>query len=98
MSPNNFSGDVNGFHGEMSEADVQIIVTSGRLRIPAHSNRPGCCFDGSGEHISSAGNMESERTIRILGVPCDAVSVFIQFLYSFQGALKSIWRDMGSIC
>lgn len=36
---NSFASDANGIHGgnEMAESDVQII-TSGGLRIPAHSN------------------------------------------------------------
>ncbi|XP_006291273.2 BTB/POZ and TAZ domain-containing protein 2 [Capsella rubella] len=66
-------------------SDVEI-VTSGNRRIPAHSGvlaaaspvlmniikKPVKRYRGCG----------SKRVIKILGVPCDAVSVFIEFLYS----------------
>ncbi|GAA0138617.1 hypothetical protein LIER_00328 [Lithospermum erythrorhizon] len=63
-------------------SDVHVI-TSGRLRIPAHSTILAAAspvlesiIDRPMKHHSS------EKTISILGVPCDAVSVFIHFLYS----------------
>ncbi|XP_010426323.1 PREDICTED: BTB/POZ and TAZ domain-containing protein 2 isoform X1 [Camelina sativa] len=66
-------------------SDVEI-VTSGNRRIPAHSGvlalaspvlmniikKPVRRYRGCG----------SRRVIKILGVPCDAVSVFIKFLYT----------------
>ncbi|KAH7867097.1 hypothetical protein Vadar_028827 [Vaccinium darrowii] len=93
MSPTNFSDQVieyqppatanfNLVSGEFPEADVEI-VTSGGLRIPAHRSILASAspvlesiIDRPRKHRSS------ERTIPILGVPCDAVSVFIRFLYT----------------
>ncbi|KAL6973117.1 BTB/POZ and TAZ domain-containing protein 1 [Sarracenia purpurea var. burkii] len=67
---------------ELPEADVQI-VTSGGLRIPVHrsilaSASPALesIIDRPRKHRSS------ERTIPLLGVPCEAVSVFVRFLYT----------------
>ncbi|XAR50273.1 hypothetical protein NMG60_11004554 [Bertholletia excelsa] len=67
---------------ELPEADVHII-TSGGSRIPAHrsilaSSSPvlESIIDRPRKHRSS------ERTIPILGVPCEAVAVFVRFLYS----------------
>ncbi|MCE3050366.1 hypothetical protein HAX54_047060 [Datura stramonium] len=80
MLPNSFASYADGLHGEneIAEADVHVI-TSGGLRIPAHSNAAA-----STVLDSILEGRSSERTIRILGVPCDAVSVFIRFLYSFK--------------
>lgn len=71
-----------GFDGEMQPPDV-YIVTSGGSRIPAHSKILAAAstvleniIDQPRKHRSS------DRTIPVLGVPCDAVSVFVEFLYS----------------
>ncbi|MCD9558987.1 BTB/POZ and TAZ domain-containing protein 1 [Datura stramonium] len=82
MLPNSFASYADGLHGEneIAEADVHVI-TSGGLRIPAHSN---VLAAASTVLDSILEGRSSERTIRILGVPCDAVSVFIRFLYSFK--------------
>ncbi|XP_057514175.1 BTB/POZ and TAZ domain-containing protein 1-like [Actinidia eriantha] len=76
-----FSDDFDQSTGGFSEVDVQII-TSGGMRIPAHrsilaSSSPvlESIIDRPRKHRSS------EITIPILGVPCDAVAVFIRFLY-----------------
>ncbi|KAF3613899.1 BTB/POZ and TAZ domain-containing protein 2 [Capsicum annuum] len=80
---NSFASDANGIHGgnEMAESDVQII-TSGGLRIPAHSN----VLSTASRILENilVGPQSYEKKIRILGVPCNAVSVFVQFLYSFK--------------
>ncbi|KAH7528307.1 BTB/POZ and TAZ domain-containing protein 1 [Ziziphus jujuba] len=67
---------------ELPEPDVQIL-TSGGLRIPAHSSILASVspileniIDRPRKHTSS------EKVIPVLGVPCDAVVVFVQFLYS----------------
>ncbi|XP_049409758.1 BTB/POZ and TAZ domain-containing protein 1-like [Solanum stenotomum] len=84
MSSPNFSGDIDVFSGEMSEVDIQI-VTSGGLRIPAHSAVLAAASTVLENILVRPGKRRgSERTIRILGVPYDAVSVFIRFLYSFK--------------
>ncbi|KAA8542191.1 hypothetical protein F0562_023343 [Nyssa sinensis] len=92
MPSKNFSDDLSGqspfkaetyqTSGEMTEPDVQI-VTSGGPRIPAHASILASAspvlesiIDRPRKHQSS------EKTIPILGVPCDAVAVFVGFLYS----------------
>ncbi|PHT63283.1 BTB/POZ and TAZ domain-containing protein 1 [Capsicum annuum] len=82
MSSDNCSGDIDLFSGEMSETDIQV-VTSGGLRIPAHSAVLASSSTVLENILVRPEKLRSsERTIRILGVPCDAVSVFIRFLYS----------------
>lgn len=68
--------------GEMLQTDIQIL-TSGGLRIPAHSSILASAspvlesiIDRPQKHRSS------EKTIQILGVPYDAVAAFVRFLYS----------------
>ncbi|KAK4844702.1 hypothetical protein QYF36_023451 [Acer negundo] len=65
-----------------SEPDVQILTSGGR-RIPTHASILGSVspvlesiIDRPRKHRSS------EKLIPILGVPCDAVSSFVGFLYS----------------
>ncbi|XP_017973901.1 PREDICTED: BTB/POZ and TAZ domain-containing protein 1 [Theobroma cacao] len=67
---------------ELPEPDVQIL-TSGGLRIAAHSSILAMVspvleniMDRPRKHRTS------ERVIPILGVPCDAVSAFVGYLYS----------------
>ncbi|XP_009780507.1 BTB/POZ and TAZ domain-containing protein 1 [Nicotiana sylvestris] len=84
MSPNNFATDFDGFSGEMPEADIQIITSGGR-RIPAHSTVLAAASSVlESILVRPQKRRSSEKTIRILGVPCDAVSVFVQFLSSFK--------------
>lgn len=85
MSPCNSSAvGVNGFAGEMPEADIQIITSGGR-RIPAHSTVLAAASSVlESILVRPQKRRSSEKTIRILGVPCDAVSVFVQFLSSFK--------------
>ncbi|KAF9671649.1 hypothetical protein SADUNF_Sadunf12G0069600 [Salix dunnii] len=66
----------------LPKPDVQILTSNG-LRIPAHTGILASVspvleniIDRPHKHHSS------EKIIPILGVPCDAVSSFIQFLYS----------------
>ncbi|KAG4171090.1 hypothetical protein ERO13_A12G187200v2 [Gossypium hirsutum] len=66
---------------ELPEPDVQIL-TSGGVRIPAHSSilaMVSPVLDNIMERPVKHGS--SERVIPILGVPCDAVSAFIKYLY-----------------
>ncbi|XP_059300015.1 BTB/POZ and TAZ domain-containing protein 1-like [Lycium ferocissimum] len=83
MSPNNLASDVDGLHRE-NETDVQIITSSG-LRISAHSNVLATASTVlESILVQPQKRLSSEKTIRILGVPCDAVSLFVRFLYSFK--------------
>ncbi|XP_059657225.1 BTB/POZ and TAZ domain-containing protein 1-like [Cornus florida] len=92
MSPNYFSDQSYGLSPfksefdqrspEMPETNVQI-VTSGGLRIPAH-----CSILASASPVLESiidqprKHRSSEKTIPIVGVPSDAVVVFVRFLYS----------------
>ncbi|KAL3716789.1 hypothetical protein ACJRO7_008374 [Eucalyptus globulus] len=76
------AGGADPFRRELPEPDVWIL-TSGGLRIPAHSGILASVspvleniIDQPRKHRSS------ERVIPILGVPCDAVWAFVGFLYS----------------
>ncbi|KAL3335645.1 hypothetical protein AABB24_031729 [Solanum stoloniferum] len=84
MSPNMFASNVDAHHGEneMAEGDVDIITSAGR-RILAHSNVLAAASPAL-ESILVRPRRSYEKTIRILGVPCDSVSVFVRFLYSFK--------------
>ncbi|CAF1921631.1 BnaC02g42410D [Brassica napus] len=71
---------------DLVETDVDII-TSGRRRIPAHSGvlasaSPVLTNIIEKPRKSHGGRGSSKRVVKILGVPCDAVSVFVRFLYS----------------
>ncbi|KAI3737386.1 hypothetical protein L2E82_27387 [Cichorium intybus] len=66
-----------------SDETIVYILTSGGRRIPAHAKILASvspvlesAIDTPGKHRSS------EKTIPILGVPCDAVEVFVRFIYS----------------
>ncbi|KAL4383292.1 hypothetical protein GQ457_15G006600 [Hibiscus cannabinus] len=66
----------------LPEPDVQIL-TSGGLRISAHS-RILAMVSPVLENIIErpVKHRSSDRLIPILGVPCDAVSAFIEYLYN----------------
>ncbi|XP_010519532.1 PREDICTED: BTB/POZ and TAZ domain-containing protein 1-like [Tarenaya hassleriana] len=70
-----------------AEPDVDI-VTSGRRRIPAHSGILASASPVLKNIIErrtkrhGGGGGGGKRVIKILGVPCDAVSAFVGFLYS----------------
>ncbi|XP_022737119.1 BTB/POZ and TAZ domain-containing protein 1-like isoform X2 [Durio zibethinus] len=67
---------------ELPEPDVQI-VTSGGLRIPVHSSILAMVSPVLENIIERPlKHRSSERVIPILGVPCDAVSAFVGFLYT----------------
>ncbi|CAN8251813.1 unnamed protein product [Cochlearia groenlandica] len=69
---------------DLIETDVEII-TSDRRRIPAHSKILACASPILSNIIETPRKIHrgsSKKVIKILGVPCDAVSVFIRFLYS----------------
>uniref|UniRef100_A0A7N0RIK7 BTB domain-containing protein n=1 Tax=Kalanchoe fedtschenkoi TaxID=63787 RepID=A0A7N0RIK7_KALFE len=71
--------------GELPPPDV-LIVTSGRSRIPAHGSVLGKMspvLDGILDMPYKRGR-GSERLIPIPGVPCEAVAVFVRFLYSHR--------------
>lgn len=70
--------------GDCTETYIQIVTSGGR-RIPVHANILASAstvlesmIDRPQKHRSS------EKTIPILGVPCDAVEVFVGFLYSHK--------------
>lgn len=74
--------DSDNVSKDSNETYVQIVTSGGR-RIPAHANILASAstvlesiIDRPRKHRSS------EKTIQILGVPCDAVEVFVGFLYS----------------
>ncbi|KAL4347085.1 hypothetical protein GQ457_17G017920 [Hibiscus cannabinus] len=62
---------------ELAEPDLQIL-TSGGLRIPAHSSILAMVSPVLENIIES----RVKRVIPILGVPCDAVSAFVEYLYN----------------
>ncbi|GMJ05847.1 BTB and TAZ domain protein 1 [Hibiscus trionum] len=62
---------------ELTEPDVQIL-TSGYLLIPAHSSILAMVSPVLENIIESL----AKTVIPILGVPCDAVSAFIEYLYN----------------
>ncbi|KAK6924744.1 Zinc finger, TAZ-type [Dillenia turbinata] len=79
----NFDSDHHPYLSrEMPPPDVRIITSDGLL-IPAHSSILASAspvleniLDRPRKH------RRSEKIIPILGVPCDAVSAFVRFLYS----------------
>ncbi|KAG4116793.1 hypothetical protein ERO13_D12G190201v2 [Gossypium hirsutum] len=67
---------------ELPEPNVQILTSSG-VRIPAHFSilaMVSPVLDNIMERPVKHGS--SERVIPILGVPCDAVTAFIKYLYN----------------
>ncbi|KAB1217284.1 BTB/POZ and TAZ domain-containing protein 1 [Morella rubra] len=81
-----FSDDLyrnsSGMARVLPEPDVHII-TSGALRIPAHSSILASMSPVLENIIyRPRKHRSSGRVIQILGVPCDAVLAFIRFLYS----------------
>ncbi|WCJ36179.1 BTB and TAZ domain protein 1 [Euphorbia peplus] len=69
-------------HRELPEADVHIVTSDG-LRIPAHSSILASVSSVLESLIDSPiKHRSSGRVIHILGVPSDAVSVFLRFIYS----------------
>ncbi|KAJ6875660.1 BTB/POZ and TAZ domain-containing protein 1 [Populus alba x Populus x berolinensis] len=82
------SGDLMSDHFQFSDqdslpkSDVEILTSSG-LRIPAHTGILALASPVLENVIERPPkHRSSEKTIPILGVPCEAVSAFIQFLYS----------------
>ncbi|XP_065874132.1 BTB/POZ and TAZ domain-containing protein 1-like [Euphorbia lathyris] len=67
---------------ELPEPDVQIVTSDG-LRIPAHTSILASVSSVLENIIDRPlKHRNSQRTIPILGVPSDAVSVFLRFIYS----------------
>ncbi|KAH1131338.1 hypothetical protein J1N35_002716 [Gossypium stocksii] len=67
---------------ELQEPDIHIL-TSGGFRIPAHSSILAMASPVLENIIEQPRkHRSSERVIPILGVPCDAVSAFVDYLYS----------------
>ncbi|KAL4559763.1 hypothetical protein LXL04_031908 [Taraxacum kok-saghyz] len=67
----------------VNDGSVQAIVyilTSGRRRIPAHAKILAAASPVLESVIDRL--RSSEKTIPILGVPCEAVEVFLRFIYS----------------
>ncbi|KAK9054563.1 hypothetical protein SSX86_025642 [Deinandra increscens subsp. villosa] len=84
--------------GHITEIYIQIVTSGGR-RIPVHANilaSASTVLEGIIDRPRK--RRSSEKSIPILGVPCDAVEVFVGFLYSgkFVMAVKlgfSIFRS-----
>ncbi|KAJ0587066.1 putative chromatin remodeling & transcription regulator BTB-POZ family [Helianthus annuus] len=74
--PVNNSGQVSGEPVE----SIVYIVTSGGRRIPAHAKILASSSPVL-ESITDQKRRRSEKIIPINGVPCDAVEVFVSFLY-----------------
>ncbi|KAL2932624.1 BTB/POZ and TAZ domain-containing protein 2 [Bienertia sinuspersici] len=90
MSPTQFSDEFAGqFHisdevaGNLPEHDINVI-TSGGHRIPSHSHILAMASPVLEKFLErpKRNRKTGEKAIPILGVPCDAVSVFVRFLYS----------------
>uniref|UniRef100_A0A7C9DFK2 Histone acetyltransferase n=1 Tax=Opuntia streptacantha TaxID=393608 RepID=A0A7C9DFK2_OPUST len=71
------------FAGDMSEPDVYII-TSGGVRIPAHSHVLATASTVIEKILERPKRIRKTggKAIPILGVPSEAVSAFVRFLYS----------------
>ncbi|XP_047342664.1 BTB/POZ and TAZ domain-containing protein 2-like [Impatiens glandulifera] len=71
---------------EFSAAAADIhIVTAGGIRIPAHRSilaSASPVLENIIDRPNKKNHKSSERTIPILGVPSEAVAVFVRFLYS----------------
>ncbi|CAI9753992.1 unnamed protein product [Fraxinus pennsylvanica] len=77
-----FAGDGTMVAVELPEPDVQIITSDGRS-IPAHSRILASASPVVERLIARPQKRRSsDRKIHILGVPYDAVFLFVQFLYS----------------
>ncbi|VVB04746.1 unnamed protein product [Arabis nemorensis] len=78
----------------LTTSDVEI-VTTGNRRIPVHSgvlaSASPVLMNIMKKPVRRYRGCDSKRVIKILGVPCDAVSVFIRFLYS--SSLKEYEMD-----
>ncbi|XP_042010787.1 BTB/POZ and TAZ domain-containing protein 1-like [Salvia splendens] len=75
---------VHGGATEMPEPDVHVVTSTGLL-ISAHSKFLAAASPALESMVyRPQKRRSSERKIPILGVPDDAVSVFIQFLYSYR--------------
>ncbi|GFZ11967.1 BTB and TAZ domain protein 1 [Actinidia rufa] len=84
-----YAADMNGntpfsvisdyMSGDLPDTDVEI-VTSGGLRIPVHRS----ILASASPVLESTVDRPRKhpRTIPILGVPCEAVAVFLRFLYA----------------
>ncbi|KAE8721539.1 BTB/POZ and TAZ domain-containing protein 2 [Hibiscus syriacus] len=88
MEHNNYSSASSAVISAVSSAshlpepDVHIL-TSGGLRIPAHTGILAMASPVLENIIERPRkHRSSERVIPILGVPCDAVSAFVEYLYS----------------
>ncbi|KAI3499508.1 hypothetical protein L1887_35309 [Cichorium endivia] len=72
----------NDASGDSTETYIQIVTSGGR-RIPAHAKILASASTVLESIIYRPRQQRSsEKIISILGVPCDAVEVFVGFLYS----------------
>ncbi|KAL1534754.1 BTB/POZ and TAZ domain-containing protein 1-like isoform X1 [Salvia divinorum] len=77
---------VDGGAAEIPEPDVHVVTSTGLL-ISEHSKFLAAASPALESMINRPQKRRSsERKIPILGVPDDAVSMFIQFLYSYRAA------------
>ncbi|GMI95198.1 BTB and TAZ domain protein 1 [Hibiscus trionum] len=80
MEHSNYNSTSSASH--LPEPDIHIL-TSGGLRIPAHSAILAMASPVLENIIERPRkHRSSEPVIPILGVPCDAVSAFVDYLYS----------------
>ncbi|KAL9235589.1 hypothetical protein vseg_010335 [Gypsophila vaccaria] len=98
MCPTTFSGDFSANSREnlpffdtnkvahnLPRTDVAIVTSSG-ARIPAHSHILAMASAVMETSLEKAkrNTKTGEKVLRILGVPHDAVSSFLRFLYTFR--------------
>ncbi|KAK8547911.1 hypothetical protein V6N13_123334 [Hibiscus sabdariffa] len=78
----NINNSASASASHLPEPDIHIL-TSGGIRIPAHSAILAMASPVLENIIERPRkHRSSERVIPILGVPCDAVSAFVDFLYA----------------
>ncbi|CAA2974086.1 BTB POZ and TAZ domain-containing 1-like [Olea europaea subsp. europaea] len=85
---------------ELPEPDVQIITSGGRS-IPAHSRILASASPVMERLIARPQKRwSSDRKIPILGVPYDAVTLFVQFLYSSKNLINysCVYCDRADEC
>nr|XP_043617428.1 BTB/POZ and TAZ domain-containing protein 1-like [Erigeron canadensis] len=81
--PGSFTEPDNNVSDDSAETYIQIVTSGGR-KIPVHTNILASSSTVFENIIAKPRkkNRNSEMTIPILGVPCDAVVVFVRYLYS----------------
>ncbi|XP_023519117.1 BTB/POZ and TAZ domain-containing protein 1-like [Cucurbita pepo subsp. pepo] len=82
IHPHSVAKDRRPEFQELPEPDIHIL-TSGGLRIPVHSTILASVSSVLENIINQPQkHRSSEKVVQILGVPCEAVVSFVQFLYT----------------